>query len=165
MNSVCVASIVRIYYLSAFSAAIDVTYLMGPVFIWSAIEPSIAIVSACLPHLAPLRHVVRDKLSSMGSKNSGSNPGVPWRSHNSNTGTGSQKGNPMFTYGGSRFNFGNDKMLKLVEADDEIGLTNRIEAGSAQRKGASSASGSDDNVQSHIMVHSTFVQSSGDKDS
>lgn len=139
---------------------------MGPVFIWSAIEPSIAIVSACLPHLAPLRHVVRNKLSSsLGSKGDSSNNKPPWRSHNSGNGVGSQKGNALFTYGGSRFNFGNDKMLKLVEADDEIGLTNRVTGGGLQRKGASSVSGSEENVPSHIMVQSTFVQSSGGKDS
>lgn len=132
---------------------------MGPVFIWSAIEPSVAIVSACLPHLAPLRHVIRNKLaSSLGSKNSESNPAPPWRSHHSGGG-GSQKGNALFTYGGSRFNFGGDRMLKLVEADDEVGLTNRVTAGSVT-KGASSTSDSDEHVNGRgIVVHSTFVQS------
>ncbi|KAF3764072.1 hypothetical protein M406DRAFT_220421, partial [Cryphonectria parasitica EP155] len=48
MNSVCVASTVRINYLTVFMNATDVTYVMGPVFIWSSAEPSIGILSACM---------------------------------------------------------------------------------------------------------------------
>ncbi|KAE9575459.1 hypothetical protein CGMCC3_g8471 [Colletotrichum fructicola] len=36
---VCVASVVRIWYLDKFSKSTDITWMMGPVFIWSAIEP------------------------------------------------------------------------------------------------------------------------------
>lgn len=160
-SSVCVASIVRIHYLSKFSSTTDVMYAMGPVFIWSAIEPSIAIVSACLPHLVPLRHVVRSKLaSSSGSKNSNSNPSTPWRSSQSGAGKGSQKGGTLFSYSGSRFNFGGDRMLKLVDAEDEIALTNRVTAGGLPQKNASSASGSEEIGNEHsITVHSAIVQS------
>ncbi|KAH7128033.1 pth11-like integral membrane protein [Dactylonectria estremocensis] len=162
---VCVASIVRIHYLSKFSSTTDLTYAMGPVFIWSAIEPCIAIVSACLPHLVPLRHVVRSKLeSSFGSKNGQSNSSTPWRSHPSVVGKNSQKSDTLFTYGGSRFNFGGDRMLKLVDTDDEIALTNRVTSGSSTHKSnpsPSSASGSDDVRNGHsIMVQSTIMQSS-----
>ncbi|OLN83274.1 hypothetical protein CCHL11_03007 [Colletotrichum chlorophyti] len=133
---VCVASVVRIWYLDKFSKAQDVTWMMGPVFIWSAIEPSVAIVSACLPHLAPLRRLVRHRISSTNrSGHSGpsgpSTGGTPWRS-GEGTRNKSQKGaGALFTYGGSRFNFGaGDGMLKMKESDDEIGLTNRITGGS-----------------------------------
>ncbi|KAH6977356.1 hypothetical protein BKA56DRAFT_732660 [Ilyonectria sp. MPI-CAGE-AT-0026] len=51
---VCIASIVRIYYIYQFSRKIDATWWMGPTMAWSSIEPSIAIVSACLPTFAPL---------------------------------------------------------------------------------------------------------------
>ncbi|RAH53751.1 hypothetical protein BO85DRAFT_462774 [Aspergillus piperis CBS 112811] len=51
---VCVASAVRIYVLYRFTQAHDITWMMGPLFIWSSIEPSVAIVCACLPHLGPL---------------------------------------------------------------------------------------------------------------
>ncbi|TLS21251.1 uncharacterized protein PpBr36_10570 [Pyricularia pennisetigena] len=67
---VCVASILRCVYLSELSRAADVTFAMGPVFIWSAIEPCFAIVGACLPHLAPLRRTVRERLGYSGNKSS-----------------------------------------------------------------------------------------------
>ncbi|KAI7921870.1 hypothetical protein M9X92_005125 [Pyricularia oryzae] len=67
---VCVASILRCVYLSELSRAADVTFAMGPVFIWSAIEPCFAIVGACLPHLAPLRRTVRERLGYSGDKSS-----------------------------------------------------------------------------------------------
>lgn len=155
--SVCVASIVRIYYLSEFTKAIDVTWLMGPVFIWSTIEPSIGIVCACLPHLAPLAKLAHRKVSSsFGSKKSGpSYPSTPWRSR-SGAGQGSQKGTPLFTFGGDR--------MKVVEADDEIGLTSHVTAGSGPRKAHSIGSGSEDNVHDHsIVVQSSFVQSTSKK--
>jgi hypothetical protein len=160
---------VRIYYLSEFTKAIDVTWLMGPVFIWSTIEPSIAIVSACLPHLAPLAQLVHSKISSSFSSNKSGQElsSAPWRSKSrSGAGQGSQKGTPLFTYGGggSRFNFGvggGDRMLKLGESDDEIGLTNHVTTGSGgPRKAHSIESGSDDNVHVHVHDHSIVVQSS-----
>ncbi|KAI1068509.1 hypothetical protein LB507_004368 [Fusarium sp. FIESC RH6] len=58
---VCAASVVRIHFLNELTKTVDLTRAMGPVFIWSDLEPCIAIVSACLPHLAPLRHVIRDR--------------------------------------------------------------------------------------------------------
>ncbi|KAI1857579.1 uncharacterized protein JN550_013148 [Neoarthrinium moseri] len=60
---VCGASCVRIYYLRVFSTATDITSLMGPVSVWSAIEPSIGILSACLPNMRPLYVMVRKKCS------------------------------------------------------------------------------------------------------
>lgn len=51
---VCVASIFRIYYLNKLAHALDTTWWLGPGFGWSCIEPSVAIVSACLPTFAPL---------------------------------------------------------------------------------------------------------------
>ncbi|PYH68066.1 uncharacterized protein BO88DRAFT_465092 [Aspergillus vadensis CBS 113365] len=66
---VCVASAVRIYVLYRFTQARDITWMMGPLFIWSSIEPSVAIVCACLPHLGPLARLTRIRLlSSQGSK-------------------------------------------------------------------------------------------------
>ncbi|KAF4424714.1 hypothetical protein F53441_14224 [Fusarium austroafricanum] len=54
---VCVASISRIYYLWGFSQNLDVTSWMGPSFAWSSLEPSVVVISACLPTLAPLFHI------------------------------------------------------------------------------------------------------------
>lgn len=41
---------------------IDVTWLMGPVFIWTTIEPCVAIVCAYLPHLAPFSRQVHESV-------------------------------------------------------------------------------------------------------
>ncbi|KAJ5374129.1 hypothetical protein N7517_006135 [Penicillium concentricum] len=51
---VCIASIIRIYYMTFLKTSPDVTWIMGDVFIWSSVEPSIGIVCACLPTLHPL---------------------------------------------------------------------------------------------------------------
>ncbi|GKZ73649.1 hypothetical protein AnigIFM60653_010805 [Aspergillus niger] len=79
---VCVASAVRIYVLYRFTQARDITWMMGPLFIWSSIEPSVAIVCACLPHLGPLVRLTRIRiLSSQGSKgNHMPFTGSPWQS-------------------------------------------------------------------------------------
>ncbi|OJJ66259.1 hypothetical protein ASPBRDRAFT_138327 [Aspergillus brasiliensis CBS 101740] len=79
---VCVASAVRIYVLYQFTQARDITWMMGPLFIWSSIEPSVAIVCACLPHLRPLARLTRIRiLSSQGSKgNQLSFSRSPWQS-------------------------------------------------------------------------------------
>ncbi|EFX06590.1 pth11-like integral membrane protein [Grosmannia clavigera kw1407] len=145
---VCVASALRIYYLTVFSSSTDLTWVMGPVFIWSAIEPSIGIVCACLPHLAPLWKLFHLKVTnvSSGQKSGANSAGTPWRS------TGAQ---PYSS--NSRFAFGGDKMMKLGPSDDEIGLTNQATAGSTVGKPRSSGSGSEDNING-IIVKSTFVQ-------
>lgn len=52
--SVCVASIVRIHYMTYLHDSMDVTWIMGDVFVWSSVEPCIGIVCACLPTLQPL---------------------------------------------------------------------------------------------------------------
>ncbi|KAG7050893.1 Pth11-like integral membrane protein [Colletotrichum scovillei] len=173
---VCVASIVRITHLSTFSRALDITWQMGPVFIWSAIEPSIAIVSACLPHLAPLRRLVRHKISSSLGHSSGNAGGgapssnsAPWRLKSKQSAGGgknssSQNGTgALFTYGGSRFNFGGGAGDGNLggESDDEIGLTNRITAGSGGAKNLSTESGSEENINGgSIVVQSSFIQES-----
>ncbi|CAL5867485.1 uncharacterized protein PFLUO_LOCUS1704 [Penicillium psychrofluorescens] len=51
---VCVASLIRIYFMTFLESSLDVTWTMGNVFIWSSVEPCIGIVCACLPTLQPL---------------------------------------------------------------------------------------------------------------
>ncbi|KAF5020905.1 hypothetical protein F66182_7057 [Fusarium sp. NRRL 66182] len=71
---VCIASAVRVYYLDLFSKATDTTWMMGPVAIWSSVEPSIGILSACLPSLKPLLRAMRSRdVKSSSSANNGSN--------------------------------------------------------------------------------------------
>ncbi|KAL4995234.1 hypothetical protein BDV10DRAFT_175183 [Aspergillus recurvatus] len=142
---VCVASIVRIHYLSVFMNALDITWLMGPVFIWSTIEPSVAIVCACLPHFAPLARIAHRSILSSYNSHSQSRPGLSSnksRTFRSGSGVGQSHGHGR----GSilqRMNKGTD--------DDEIGLTNYVTAGN---HGASA------DTVSQIRVESTFVQAS-----
>ncbi|KAF4957001.1 hypothetical protein FGADI_3413 [Fusarium gaditjirri] len=152
---VCAASAVRIHFLTELTKTRDVTRAMGPVFIWSDLEPCIAIVSACLPHLAPLRHIVRDKISStfgsQGDKGAGTGS-KQWKSSTSNS-----KG-PIFTYGGSRYFGGGDK-LNLGDHDDEVELTNRITGGSVLDNTASTQSSSAENISKPgIHVHTSYTQ-------
>lgn len=165
----------RIYYLKVFIDAVDITWVMGPVFIWSAIEPSMGIVSACLPHLGPLRRLVRNKIASTWGSNakSGSRSNsTPWRSGGGG-GANSQASGGLVTIGGGlRYSFrGDRKMLKLSESDDEIGLTNRITGGGGDGGGPgpvvgkvhSSESGSDLEDVNGIVVQSTFVQTTASR--
>ncbi|KAI5197320.1 hypothetical protein AUEXF2481DRAFT_9521 [Aureobasidium subglaciale EXF-2481] len=70
---VCVASGVRIYYLTRLMREVDVTMILGPAFGWSSLEPSIAIISACLPTFAPLFRGLRKRSASkLGKSGQGS---------------------------------------------------------------------------------------------
>ncbi|KAL8782392.1 MAG: hypothetical protein Q9213_005433 [Squamulea squamosa] len=51
--SVCAVSVVRLVLLAGVDQS-DITWNYVPAAIWSAAEPSIAVVSACLPSLRPL---------------------------------------------------------------------------------------------------------------
>ncbi|KAF5624969.1 integral membrane protein [Fusarium sp. NRRL 52700] len=46
---VCIASGLRIHYLITWTKSIDTTWTMGSVAIWSSVEASMGIISACLP--------------------------------------------------------------------------------------------------------------------
>ncbi|KAF5709794.1 pth11-like integral membrane [Fusarium globosum] len=152
---VCAASVVRIHFLAELSNTNDVTRAMGPVFIWSDLEPCIAIVSACLPHLAPLRHIVRGKISSTFGSQDAKGTGI--RSKESKSATSNSKG-PMFTYGGSRYFGGGDK-LKLADHDDEVELTNRITGGSVLGHAVSNHSSSAENIDRQgIHVQRSYIQ-------
>ncbi|PYH49420.1 putative integral membrane protein Pth11-like [Aspergillus saccharolyticus JOP 1030-1] len=59
---VCVASAIRIYYFT-FVNSVDVTWILGDIFIWSSIEPSIGIFCACLPVLQPLFRTIFNRVT------------------------------------------------------------------------------------------------------
>lgn len=70
--SVCIASLVRIYYIT-FIRSHDYTWVIGNVFIWSSIEPAIGILCACLPTLHPLiRSVVTRVFGTSSARYTGS---------------------------------------------------------------------------------------------
>ncbi|KAL4951907.1 hypothetical protein BDW69DRAFT_201095 [Aspergillus filifer] len=192
---VCVASIVRIHYLSVFMATTDITWLMGPVFIWSTIEPSVAIVTACLPHLAPLAKIAHHSISSsLGSKRDTGATGQT----GTRTGAGDSSRPRMFRSSGrGRSHPGLSTLGSKVPTfrpdqsadDDEIGLTNYVTAGSIghgngfgngnghghrhrSRDGRGRGRGygeeavsKDDSFETRITVRSSFEQASVSKGS
>ncbi|KAI1389506.1 uncharacterized protein F4822DRAFT_427855 [Hypoxylon trugodes] len=50
----CIAGIARLFYLVKYTQEVDLAWTLSPVGIWSSVEPSIAILTACLPIIYPL---------------------------------------------------------------------------------------------------------------
>ena len=53
-RSTCIAGALRCYAVKIMNESEDVPWNFGRGFIWSSIEPSLGIVSACLPTLRPI---------------------------------------------------------------------------------------------------------------
>lgn len=53
-SSVCFASLYRIITITRLVQSRDISWAKSDVFIWSSVEPSIGIISGCLPTLRPL---------------------------------------------------------------------------------------------------------------
>lgn len=93
---VCVASIVRIYYMTFLANSVDITWIMGDVFIWSSVEPCIGILCACLPTLKPLlRYAMNHISSSNGSKNTDSSNTVSGKGSSRREGMGRRRKMPL----------------------------------------------------------------------
>ncbi|KAI9741126.1 MAG: hypothetical protein M1834_002839 [Cirrosporium novae-zelandiae] len=124
---VCVASVVRISYLVTLQTAIDVTWIMGPVFIWSSVEPAIGILSACLPLMRPLiRFFIHDFL---GSSNKRSNTGglestQGWMSNRNRSKLKSSRASVDQQRDFGQLS-GFSTRIKRNEEDDEIQLTDQ----------------------------------------
>jgi hypothetical protein len=56
--STCVAGVLRCYAVVIMTENEDIPWNFGRGFIWSSIEPSLGIVSACLPTLRPLARYI-----------------------------------------------------------------------------------------------------------
>ncbi|KAI9830648.1 MAG: hypothetical protein M1819_005458 [Sarea resinae] len=115
---VCVASIVRIYYLVRLQTQIDLTWIMGSVFIWSSVEPSIGILSACLPVLRPLLRIVFRGYFNHSNKHT--------TSHDLEPTTGWQRFKGNKSHVTSRSQAGHGFTGKLRPEDDEVMLTNDV---------------------------------------
>ncbi|KAJ6004137.1 hypothetical protein N7499_000205 [Penicillium canescens] len=61
----CVASIVRIHYITFLKSSIDLSWVISDVYVWSIVEPCVGIVCACLPALQPFLRLITKKLSSL----------------------------------------------------------------------------------------------------
>lgn len=53
-HSVCIASLIRIRVIVELTQTTDISWAKSNVFIWSSVEPSVGIISGCLPTLRPL---------------------------------------------------------------------------------------------------------------
>ncbi|RDW82530.1 hypothetical protein BP6252_03642 [Coleophoma cylindrospora] len=114
---VCVASIVRLINLNDLIHATDTTWTMGPVFIWSCVEPYVGILCACLPTFAPLVRIFWNKV-----RGKSTNHHSDYENKNGQSaGTGN---NLSRTQKGSHWNkLGDSSRLRN---EDEVELTNNI---------------------------------------
>ncbi|KAF2851564.1 hypothetical protein T440DRAFT_467810 [Plenodomus tracheiphilus IPT5] len=65
---VCFASLYRIITITRLVRTTDISWAKSDVFIWSSVEPSIGIISGCLPTLRPLlTHVIKAVTESLPS--------------------------------------------------------------------------------------------------
>lgn len=74
--SVCVASGIRIHYITYLHNNIDITWALGDVAVWSTIEPCIGIICACLPVLQPFVRSLVKKTPSLPTQHIGT-PRMP----------------------------------------------------------------------------------------
>jgi hypothetical protein len=83
VRSVCFASLYRIITITRLVQTSDISWAKSDVFIWSSVEPSIGIISGCLPTLRPLLIKILDpwrklipsvKKSSSGGSSKSSRP-------------------------------------------------------------------------------------------
>ncbi|KAF4980833.1 hypothetical protein FZEAL_3249 [Fusarium zealandicum] len=130
---VCVASIARIYYLWGFFQNLDSIWWMGPSFAWSSLEPSVAVISACLPTLAPLFRINRIGSTSRGTP-SGKNEL-------------SKSGSRHFQLFSSNRTQGNE----FHSDDDEVELTYNVGSGDAGEPSIWRGKGSPDTEQGIIV--------------
>lgn len=131
---------------------------MGPVFIWSTIEPSVAMVCACLPHLAPLARLARQTIfTSLHSHIT--KTGDTGRPPHSLTRSGQEfQRKTVFGNAGVKFDHGLAQMKRDAN-DDEIGLTNYVTSNQNFLKNSSVESFPEDYHRDHtITVQSSFAQ-------
>ncbi|KAF1949657.1 hypothetical protein CC80DRAFT_510359 [Byssothecium circinans] len=69
---VCFSSLYRIIVIVRYGSSVDMSWARSEVFIWSSVEPSVGIISGCLPTLRPLLTHILEKT---GYKSGGSGSG------------------------------------------------------------------------------------------
>ena len=127
---VCVASIVRLVHLNQLITSSDTTYTMGPVFVWSCVEPYVGILCACPPCFAPLVRVIWNKVRGKDTDYQTPNGGSNSAALQSGTGLASkaQKNGYRLSKKNSAWNKIGDGGSKF-RGDDELELTNDITGG------------------------------------
>ncbi|KAI9839987.1 MAG: hypothetical protein M1819_000179 [Sarea resinae] len=127
---VCIASILRIYFLTFLTRSEDLTWNLGQSIIWSCVEPCIGIVSACLPTLRPLLRYAFPRWFN-NSRFKGSSGGQRTTRHH---GSANSSGGVILTTGKSGRNFTRLQDLGAglkaagakLRPDDEVELTYNI---------------------------------------
>lgn len=128
---VCFASLYRIITIVHLTQTTDISWAKSDVFIWSSVEPSIGIISGCLPTLRPLlMHILESFF--------GYSPST-WRSSGA---TGSHGLSPLETISKKRTRKVNKRdileetQITQLGADggpeDEMGLTTTIQGKDSQ---------------------------------
>ncbi|KPM42205.1 hypothetical protein AK830_g4328 [Neonectria ditissima] len=139
---VCVASTVRIYYLNGLFQNTDATWWMGPTMAWSSIEPSVAIISACLPTFAPLFRLRRSKRSTES----------PYYVSNSRSKMGNTVTSSIRNAGRLGISSpGRTNATHFILEDDEVELTCKVVGGDSTSSHRSEGKRSSDDDQG-IMV-------------
>jgi hypothetical protein len=129
---------------------------MGPVFVWSCVEPYVGILCACLPTFAPLVRIAWNKVRGFSANHeSGGKPSVPGASNHIKSRSQMQKPSQWNKLGGGP---GGDSDSKLRD-DDEMELTTEIR-GKPDRR--SQDSGEDLTFPIHGIMVKSDVQWSSD---
>jgi hypothetical protein len=82
---VCFASLYRIVTIVRLTQSKDISWAKSDVFIWSSVEPSVGIISGCLPTLRPLMlHVMRRVGIEPSSVGGPTSKDTPWAGSNVN---------------------------------------------------------------------------------
>lgn len=122
---VCIASIVRLVHLNELISSVDTTYTMGPVFVWSCVEPYVGILCACLPTFAPLVRLFWNKVRGKDTDYVTPKQGTGLQSGNNLT---SKAQKSSYRMSKASWNKLGDSGSKL-RGDDELELTNDIRGG------------------------------------
>lgn len=145
--SVCIASIIRITVIISLTKTTDISWAKSDVFIWSSVEPSVGIISGCLPTLRSFFvWVLRSTGLSCGLGGTGQTP--------QNADDSDMPPSQPWSSGRGKLFSGNSRKLR---PDDELLLTTvtAYKEESTPSIGTNEVSGSD-NGHAGIRVHKQF---------
>lgn len=152
IRSACVASILRIYFMTALGHSADVSWVQGNAFIWSIVEPCVGIICACLPAIRALvRSTFKCISSSVADKFGSSGEGRPSKYGQHSTSNGYRRHNSLEA--------GSISLSKpRLRPDDEIMLTTTMADADADStgKGTTSAGEESDGGPFSIQVRRDF---------
>lgn len=152
-RSACVASILRIYFMTDLAHSADVTWVQGNAFIWSIVEPSVGIICACSPAIRSLiKGTVKHISSSFADRFGSSSEGRPSKYARHSTSTGYRRQFDLLEASSS------NAPKPRIQRDDEIMLTTTLADADADSsgKGTTSAGEETDRGPFSIQVRRDF---------